>query len=121
MPNLVQLIQVFGPVKEILVGLAITGSLIYSIPISNETKAKSSMRPLLACVCGDVTHSLPCRVLESRRTRTRLALINFIMHSLNWANKPSGLLLVVAAGRCFEYFFVILLEIVKHCLSERSR
>ena len=43
------------------------------------------------------------------------------MHSLNWANKPSGLLLVVAAGRCFEYLFVILLEIVKHCLSERSR
>ena len=57
MPNLVQLIQVFGPVKEILVGLAITGSLIYSIPISNETKAKSSMRPLLACVCGiSLTH-----------------------------------------------------------------
>lgn len=120
MPNLVQLIQVFGPVKEILVGLAITGSLIYSIPISNETKAKSSMRPLLLCL-RDITHSLHCRVLEPRRTRPRLALITFIMHSLNWANKPSCLLLVVAAGRCFEYLFVILLEIVKHCLSERSR
>ena len=89
MPNLVQLIQVFGPVKEIIVGLAITGSLIYSIPISNETKAKSSTRHHLVC-CLDVTTHSPCRVLEPRRTCSRLALITFIMHSLNWAINPQA-------------------------------
>ena len=38
-----KLLQVFGPIKELAIGFAVTGYLIYSIPISNEVKAKSSL------------------------------------------------------------------------------
>eukprot|EP00052_Salpingoeca_macrocollata_P035771 m.15776 g.15776 ORF g.15776 m.15776 type:complete len:54 (+) comp8625_c0_seq1:160-321(+) len=41
MPGVEKLVRVFGPIREFVVGFAVSGMVFYSIPISKETRANS--------------------------------------------------------------------------------